>query len=186
MSHPAPLILTPLHRVVHFHSLHLSLPISSTVTVLAVVLPIASFINAFVYPNLLHDSAASGPSWLRKHSAVVMQGCQAIFTTILATLLVEGIVRSPALECVMEKEWDDLYGNRDGTSIRFVQDTLKCCGFRALDDRAFPFAGDGEGECRDIYHRDLACQGPWRKALQVHSAVDLAVVLIVALMQVCL
>jgi hypothetical protein len=94
-------------------------------------------------------------------------------------------VHSPALDCVLEEEWAHLYGEHDGLSIRYVQDTLKCCGFKNVDDRAFPFPGDGGQECKVMFGRDLACEGPWRKALQVHSAVDLAVVLVVALMQVC-
>lgn len=175
--------------VLHFHSLHLSLPISSAVTVLTVVLPVAAFINAFVYPNLLRNSAtaAADRDWWQRAGPVVLQGLQAVFTTALATVLAEGFVPSAALDCVLAGEWEDLYAARDGESIRFVQDTLRCCGYAGVDDRAFPFveAGGSNETCAEVYGRERSCKAPWRAAMETHSGIAFGVVIAVGLMQVC-
>lgn len=169
--------------VIHFHSAHLSLPISDVVTVLTVILPIASFINAFVYPNLLKE--IESPNIVQRAIPVALQGIQAIVTTILATILAEGVVPSPALDCVLERDWKLMYKSRDGLSIGYVQDTLNCCGFLDVADRAFPFPVNGsDSTCSELYGRDLACQEPWRGAMQLHSGVELTIVLLVGALQV--
>ena len=169
--------------VIHFHSAHLSLPISDVVTALTVILPIASFINAFVYPNLL--KAIESPNIVQRAIPVALQGLQAIVTTVLATILAEGVVPSPALDCILERDWSRMFDSRDGLSIGYVQDTLNCCGFLDVADRAFPFPVNGtDSTCAELYARDLACKGPWRGAMQLHSGIALSVVLLVGVMQV--
>ncbi|KAJ6439563.1 tetraspanin Tsp3 [Purpureocillium lavendulum] len=158
----ASVVLFAVAVVVHFHTLHLSLPISPFITVLAVVLPIAAFINAYIYPNLLRNSHACDLAPLN-HSAferlapVILQGLQAVVTSILATLLFEGV------------------------SIRLVQDTYHCCGLMDVDDRAYPFDGQ---TCAQLYGRTESCEAPWKSAMQVTSAVDFGVVIVVGLMQI--
>ncbi|KAJ6788607.1 hypothetical protein PWT90_05503 [Aphanocladium album] len=182
----ASLVLFAVAVVLHFHSLHLSLPISSTVTILTIVLPVAAFINAFVYPNLLRNSstATEDNDWFQRVIPVALQGLQAVFTTALATVLVEGFIPSAALDCVLDSEWAALYDARDGESIRFVQDTLKCCGYAAVDDRAFPFESLIKQTCSEIYGRDRACKVPWRAAMETHSGIAFGVVVTVGLMQI--
>ncbi len=183
------LALIFLSRVLHFHSLHLSLPISSTVTVLTVILPVAAFLNAFVYPNLLRNSstATEDRDWFQRVIPAALQGLQAVFTTALATVLAGGFLatRRP-LDCLLDAEWDALYAARDGEAIRFVQDTLQCCGYAAVDDRAFPFQSLIKQTCGEIYGRDRACKVPWRAAMETHSGIAFGVVLAVGLMQVCI
>ncbi|PNY27096.1 Uncharacterized protein TCAP_02970 [Tolypocladium capitatum] len=173
-------------RVVHFHTSHLSLPLASGITALAGILPLAAFVNAYIYPNLLrasHACADAGPTGLPTRLApVVLQGLQAVATAVLATLLLEGVVPSPALDFLLEHEWDALFAARDGESIRLVQDTYRCCGLRALDDRAYPFGG--AASCADMYNRGESCMAPWRGAMQATSAVDFGVVLAVGLLQI--
>lgn len=174
-------------RVVHFHTSHLSLPLSPVITALAVVLPIAAFVNAYIYPNLLRAAHACAdtptPKALPARLApVVLQGLQAIVTAVLAALLLEGVVPSPALDFLLEHEWDSLFAARDGESIRLVQDTYRCCGLDAPDDRAYPFGG--ARSCAEVYGRTDSCMAPWRSAMQATSALDFGVVLAVGLMQV--
>ncbi|POR37768.1 Uncharacterized protein TPAR_02032 [Tolypocladium paradoxum] len=170
--------------VVHFHTAHLSLPLPPPVTALAVVLPIAAFVNAYIYPNLLrasHDAASRG-SLPARLAPVALQGLQAVVTAVLAALLLGAAVPSPALDLLLEREWDALFAARDAQSIRLVQDTYACCGLDALDDRAYPFGGPRT--CADMYARSESCMAPWRSAMQATSALDFGVVLAVGLMQI--
>ncbi|KND94492.1 hypothetical protein TOPH_00955 [Tolypocladium ophioglossoides CBS 100239] len=173
--------------VVHFHTSHLSLPLCSVVTALAVILPIAAFVNAYVYPNLLrtsHACADDAPTTTlpARLAPVILQGLQAVATAVLAALLLQGVVPSPALDFRLEHQWDTLFAARDGRSMRLVQDTYRCCGLDALHDRAYPF-GAAES-CADLYRRTEPCMAPWRSAMQATSAVDFGVVLAVGLMQI--
>ncbi|OAA54861.1 iron transport multicopper oxidase FET3 precursor [Cordyceps fumosorosea ARSEF 2679] len=187
----ASLVLFAVAVVLHFHSLHLSLPIPAAVTILTVIIPIAAFLNAFVYPNLLRDSStssssssSSSPSWQRLLPGA-LQGLQAILAAVLATLLAQGFASSPATRaCALDAAWDALYRARDADAVRLVQDTLGCCGYSDVDDRAFPFASLIQQTCAQIYGRDRACAAPWRAAMETHAGIAFGVVMAVALMQV--
>lgn len=169
-------------RVNHYHGSHLSLPIADFVTILTTILPIASFINAFIYPNLLKEIAS--PNIVQRAIPAALQGLQAIITTMLATILAEGVVPSSALECVMARDWSALYNEKDGLSIGYIQETLHCCGFETVDDRSFPFPAPGGETCAEKYGRTLACRGPWKQAMQLHSGIGLAIIILVGALQV--
>ncbi|KAM3513369.1 hypothetical protein MY11210_002950 [Beauveria gryllotalpidicola] len=198
----ASLVLFAIAVVLHFHSQHLSLPFSPVVTVVTVILPVAAFLNAFVYPNLLHAASSSSAlsssssssssastssstttttSFLRVLPAA-LQGLQAVVTTVLATLFAQGFASS-TVGCALDAAWQALYDARDADAVRRVQDTLRCCGYADVDDRAFPFPSLIQKTCREIYKRDKACEGPWRAAMATHAGIAFAVVLTVALMQ---
>ncbi|TQV98017.1 hypothetical protein V2A60_006283 [Cordyceps javanica] len=188
------LILFAIAVVLHFHSLHLSLPIPRTVTVLTIILPVAAFLNAFVYPNLLRNSFSS-PSdddgddddggQFRRVLPAALQGLQAVVTAVLATVLAQGFAPSGgARGCALDAAWEALYEARDADAVRLVQDTLGCCGYATVDDRAFPFASLIQQTCAEIYGRDRACAGPWRAAMRTHAGVAFAIVMTVALMQI--
>ncbi|KGQ09106.1 hypothetical protein BBAD15_g5549 [Beauveria bassiana D1-5] len=178
----ASLVLFAIAVVLHFHSQHLSLPLSPVVTVVTVILPVAAFLNAFVYPNLLHTSSSSSTSILRVLPAA-LQGLQAVVATALATIFVQGFA-SPSRGCALDAAWQRLYDARDADAVRRVQDTLRCCGYADVNDRAFPFASLIQQTCREIYNRDKACERPWRAAMATHAGIAFAVVLTVALMQI--
>ncbi|TWU74083.1 hypothetical protein ED733_004399 [Metarhizium rileyi] len=171
-------------NVVHYHTNHLSLPVSSVITVLSTLLPIAAFLNAYIYPNLLRSSHTftSGDIFTRL-APIVLQGFQAILTTILATLLFEGVVPSPALEFLVDYEWDKLYEAKDADYIKLIQDTYSCCGLNSVDDRAYPFFHVPGGTCAEINERTRACREPWTAALQIASGIGFGVVVVVGLMQ---
>ncbi|CAM1504799.1 Fc.00g023900.m01.CDS01 [Cosmosporella sp. VM-42] len=169
--------------VVHFHSATLSLPISPVISIAATILPIAGFLNAFIHPTLLKQAHAS-PSRIYQLTPVVLQTLQALITTILATLLFEGVVPSQGLDCVLENDWMGMYRAHDANGIRRIQDTLDCCGLNSVKDRAYPFPKSGASTCAETYGRSGSCKGPWRGAMQVTTGVDFGVVLAVGLMQI--
>lgn len=88
---------------------------------------------------------------------------------------------SPVLDFLLEYEWGNMYEARDAESLRLIQDTYKCCGLKAVTDRAYPFSGPA---CAELYGRAASCMPSWRVAMQVSSALDFSVVVAVGLMQV--
>lgn len=150
------------------------------------ILPIAAFLNAYVYPNLLRSSHTFTTGSLGSRLApVVLQGLQAIVTAVLATLLLEGVVPSPALDFLVDYEWDKLYQAKEASYILTIQDNYDCCGLNAVDDRAYPFFHvPGGGTCAEIHGRARSCREPWQQGLQFFSGIDLCVVVVVGLMQV--
>lgn len=179
------------HRVVHFHSAALSLPIAPVVTILTAILPIAGFINAYVYPSLLYSShheivPRSAGSRLRELIPSALQTLQALATAVLATLLFEGAAPSVGLSCVLENRWMTMFRAHDAGSIRQIQDILECCGLNSVKDRAYPFPQDGgrPSSCAVTYDRSVACREPWTAALSSNAGIDLGVVLAVGVLQV--
>ncbi|KAK6447767.1 hypothetical protein FP744_10004017 [Trichoderma asperellum] len=170
----------PSNRVVHFHSAHLSLPVSSAVTILTVLLPVFSFLNSFIYPSLLH-SARNSSNPLHRLSPTILQTLQGLFTTILATLLFEKVVPSESVECLIDNQWLHLWRDRNGEAIRLIQDTLNCCGLNSLKDRAYPISDPKA--CAGMFGRNQVCRGPWRSALRSSAGADFGVVVAVGLLQ---
>ncbi|QUC21949.1 uncharacterized protein UV8b_06190 [Ustilaginoidea virens] len=171
--------------VVHFHADHLSLPVSSVITILVVVLPIAAFLNAYIYPNLLRSSHSfAARSAASRLAPVILQSAQALVTAVLATLLLEAVVPSPALHFLLEYEWDKLYRAEDSNHLMYIQDTYNCCGLDSVDDRAYPFVHAPGGSCAEMHGRTTPCRRPWKIALQFFAGTDFAIVVIVALMQI--
>ncbi|KAL9480735.1 hypothetical protein ACSS6W_005521 [Trichoderma asperelloides] len=168
-------------QLVHFHSAHLSLPVSSAVTILTVLLPVFSFLNSFIYPSLLH-SARNSSNPLHRLSPTILQTLQGLFTTILATLLFEKVVPSESVECLIDNQWLHLWRDRNGEAIRLIQDTLNCCGLNSLKDRAYPIS-DPEA-CAGMFGRNQVCRGPWRSALRSSAGADFGVVVAVGLLQI--
>lgn len=169
--------------VVHFHSTTLSLPLSPVISILATLLPIVGFLNAYIHPTLLHSAHVSA-NRLQQLAPVVLQTLQALVTTILATLLLEAVVPSPASDCVLEHDWMHMFRRHDAQAIRRVQDVLDCCGFNSVRDRAYPFGNGAPSTCAETYGRGNACRGPWTSALQSSAGIDFAVVMGVGLLQV--
>ncbi|KAK2593352.1 hypothetical protein QQS21_008927 [Conoideocrella luteorostrata] len=173
-----------LNGVVHFHADHLSLPVSSIITILAIILPISAFLNAYIYPNLLRSSHTFTTGTIASRLApVALQGLQAIVTAILATLLLEGVVPSPALDFLIDYEWEKLYQAKDANYIMYIQDNFDCCGLNSVDDRAYPFFYVPGGTCAEMHGRTAACRQPWQRALQFFSGIDFGIVVLVGLMQ---
>lgn len=173
-------------RVVHFNASSLSLPFSPVISILAAILPIAGFLNAYVHPSLLYSAHHNpNPSRLRQLSPFILQTLQGLIATILATLLFEAVIPSEGLSCILENTWKAKFRAHDAHSVRQIQDSLECCGFNSVKDRAYPWAKDGRpSTCAETYGRDQACSGPLMRAMQTNAGVDLTVVLAVILLQV--
>jgi hypothetical protein len=182
-------VLFAIATVVHFNSVSLSLPISPVISVLAAVLPIAGFLNAYVYPSLLYASHSdschqSGVlARFRKMSPFILQTLQALVAAVLATLLLEGAVPSQVMRCVIENRWLAMFRAHDAGSIRHIQDRFDCCGFNSVRDRGYPFPGSAPSTCPETYGRNVACRPAWTTAMQMTTGMDFGVVVAAELLQ---
>ncbi|KAH0523384.1 hypothetical protein TsFJ059_008399 [Trichoderma semiorbis] len=173
-------VLFGVAAVVHFHSAHLSLPVSPVITILTILLPIVSFLNSYIYPTLLH-SARNSSHPLHRLSPTILQTLQGIVTTILATLLFEDVIPSTTVDCVMENRWNHMFRAKD-ESIRLIQDTLNCCGLNTVRHQPYPFKDPTT--CSTMYGRNTSCRGPWTAALRSSTGADFGVVIAVGLLQI--
>lgn len=165
----------------HINSTTLSLPISGPLTILLLLLPLFGAANTLFYHYAFR---VHNPSRRNRGLAVVLQGFQAIFTIVLATLFFSGVLPSAARSCLLSTTWQRLFSAHDAASIRRTQDAFNCCGFNTVRDRAWPFPNQhGSGSCVETYGRNVACVGPWQMALQRNSSLEFAIAIAVGLLQ---
>lgn len=176
------------HSYEHVNSVKLSLPLSSALTFLTILLPLLAAGNTFLLPYLTRKPSPSSKSTslallTSPRSIQILQVLQGIATTILATLYFQDVVPSQVRDCELSTRWQHLFRAKDVLSIKTIQDALECCGFRSVRDMAWPFP-PAEVQCAARFDRGLACQDPWTRALQSSAGVNLGVVLVVGLLQV--
>ena len=150
-------------------------------TLLAILLPCLGALNALYFK---HQLQLSGTNFL----PFALQLLQLLFTTILGTLFSSDIASSEGQQCRLETQWKRFWTGHDEQAIRHIQDVFKCCGFRTVKDRAWPFPhgnpNDTQPSCAVQFNRDVPCIGPWEKALQRNNSIGLFIVVVVALLQV--
>ncbi|PKS05569.1 hypothetical protein jhhlp_008087 [Lomentospora prolificans] len=159
---------------------NLALPISKSITILPIILPVLFPLMAVLLRRTL-NSATSLPLLLR-----ILPRAHFILLSILATLLSQPLAPNPtdSVPCPLITHWQSLYSSHDSTTIRRIQDTLECCGLRSSRDMAWPFDPNGGKACVDMYRRDKACGPLWEGSLKSAAGADLGVVLGLAILQV--
>jgi len=168
--------------IVHVSSTRLSLPIAPFLSFLPILLPVFGTINAFYYPRLLFKARHSMAARTEQLFPTIIQALQGILTTAIAVLLLQSAIPHDTLNCALSTAWQRMFAAKDASSIRRIQDSLDCCGLNSVKDRAWPFTGNIQ--CAQRFGRDTSCVGPWRDATLTNSAIDLAVVLAVGVLQV--
>lgn len=178
-------VLFAIAVVVHFNSSSLGLPISPVISILTAILPVASFFGAYMQQRRQRGHSRDRPTGGSRLRPLVIQALVALAAeTALATLLLEAVVPSRILSCVLEQSWAAMFRAHDAAGIRRVQDGLDCCGLNSVRDRAYPFPGSAPSTCAETYGRTVACAGPWRRATQTNAGVDFGVVLAVGALQI--
>jgi hypothetical protein len=165
---------------------NLSLPISPILTLFTVVLPLVAGVSTHGTTtfsrrrrkNKVQQSTFSLPL-LAVYAALL------IYETVVGTLATTHIVPPSTLLCGLDERWTQLFRNKDANSIRAIQDTLSCCGFRTPVDRAWPFGFHQPSTCRETFNRSGSCLGPWRKAEQIYAGLLLLVSALVFVLTVC-
>lgn len=161
----------------------LSLPVSTSLTVLAILLPLLAVLNVVLYRRLLGSEGHL--TFQRRLLPIGLQAVQAILSIVLCTLFATDLVPSDALQCQLSTEWQRLWTSHDANSIRTIQDAFNCCGFNSVKDRFWPFPHkDSRPDCATQWDRTTSCAGPWMQALRASAGVDFAIVVTVGLLQV--
>ncbi|CAK7216736.1 hypothetical protein SCUCBS95973_002907 [Sporothrix curviconia] len=169
----------------------LSLPLSPALTILAILLPVFSFANAFALPALL-----TGPAHQRRRTLLVsnllqaLQLLQLVLSVVLATFFFATAAPSTVRNCLLSTTWQRLFASKNAAAIRHIQDTLDCCGFNSVRDRAWPFAEDLRGgggvPCAERFGRQVACGGRWADRLQRVAGLEGGVSVTITVLQIAM
>ncbi|MCJ1354628.1 MAG: hypothetical protein MMC33_004617 [Icmadophila ericetorum] len=169
---------------------NLYLPVPFLLSILAVLDPV---INQLAIYQALKGFFLSNPKMSRFKPIVEFAiNLAALFIEalpILSTQLDTIIIALSAyqlapgtLNCALETRWQAYYQSisRNEKAVRTIQDSLKCCGFRSVKDRAWPFPDKEDNDvyaCKIKYgkKRDIACIGGWQKQEQLVLGVFIAV-----------
>ena len=148
--------LTGLAIYAAVHASQLSLPTPLLSRILSVILPLANL-------------SAIGPYLLQRKLVVsfpLALSVLVILDTILVTLSGADL-RPQSLSCSLAQQWQHLFSIKDARTIRRIQDSLNCCGYRTPRHQAFPFYNREEGTsanaCVVQYGRHTACQNGWMR-----------------------
>ncbi|KAH8900973.1 hypothetical protein GQ53DRAFT_740796 [Thozetella sp. PMI_491] len=168
-------------RYVDWSSRYLSLPTVPGLTIVATFLPLVASLNTLY---LSSRKRSSQNYWI----CYLLQGLQAIVSTVLATIFALGTIPSALRGCSLQTAWRRFWTSHDGESIQRIQNAFQCCGYLSIKDMAWPFPHgdpkDPQATCAMQFARTLACHVPWDQALRRNSAIGLGLVLAVCLLQV--
>jgi hypothetical protein len=94
-----------------------------------------------------------------------------IYSTVIITLLGTHVGPPSGLDCGLRQQWQSLFHNKDGSSVRAIQDQYNCCGFASPTDMAYPFPDKSHkaDACMTSFGRTESCFKPW-KAEEQHIA----------------
>jgi hypothetical protein len=182
--------------VIHLRATTLSLPLDA-LSIPTIALTLVAGINSYLHSQL--TSLLSGaahvrdPTTRRRRQRTLQlartstQTLQGLFAAVLAALLLQRVVPNEILSCSLENAWSRMWMTHDAAGIRAIEETLKCCGFRSVKDRPWPFPrgqAPDLGTCRSRMGYSVPCEGPWRAQMQSSAGGEFAIVVIVSLMQV--
>ena len=135
-----------------------------------------------VHANGSNARAKMSFSW----SAIIVFMLLIIYETAIATLALTHVAPPSELVCGLERRWAALFSNKDVEAIRRIQEHFHCCGFRNVQDRAWPFPDRRHTAraCVDAFGRSSGCLGGWRQMEQVTGGLILLVAVVTFLLKV--
>lgn len=109
-----------------------------------------------------------------------------IYDTVIATLALTSMGPANDLICPLERTWSRFFSNKNSAIIRTIQERHQCCGFRNVQDRAWPFPDRSHTtrSCADTFDRQQSCLGDWRQDLQITAGLILLVAVTVFVLKV--
>ncbi|MCJ1423940.1 hypothetical protein MMC29_001825 [Sticta canariensis] len=83
------------------------------------------------------------------------------------------------LTCLLERNWSQLYSNKDDGAIKRIQEAHQCCGLKTVKDKAWPFPDKNHNSdaCVKLFNRQKSCLGDWRQDEQIYAGLLLFVAL---------
>ncbi|PYI06735.1 tetraspanin Tsp3 [Aspergillus sclerotiicarbonarius CBS 121057] len=109
-----------------------------------------------------------------------------VISTIIATVALAYLYPENVLNCRLEQEWQEYFRAKDAQPIRTIQDEFRCCGFRSIHDRAWPFKDrtHGDDACEVQLGYGQSCLVPWTQQQQSASWMAFAAAVLTLLMKV--
>lgn len=119
-------------------------------------------------------------------SAVIAFMVLIIYETAIATLALTHMAPPSELICGLERHWGALFSNKNADAIRRIQEQFQCCGFRNVQDRAWPFPDRRHTAraCVEAFGRSSSCLGGWRQMEQVTGGLILLIAVVTFLLKV--
>lgn len=109
-----------------------------------------------------------------------------IYETVIATLAFTHMVPPDDLTCLLERNWSQLYSNKDEGAIKRIQEAHQCCGLNTVKTKAWPFPDKNHKSdaCIKLFNRQRSCLGDWRQDEQIYAGLLLFVALMTFTMKV--
>ena len=109
-----------------------------------------------------------------------------IYETVIATLALTHVAPPSELICGLERRWGVLFSSKNVHAIRTIQENFQCCGFRNVQDRAWPFPDRSHTAraCVEAFGRNTSCLGGWRQMEQVTGGLILMIAIVTFLLKV--
>ena len=119
-------------------------------------------------------------------AAIVVFVLLVIYETAIATLALTHVAPPSELTCGLERQWSALFSDKNAEAIRRIQEQFQCCGFRSVQDRAWPFPDRDHTAkaCVEAFGRSSSCLGGWRQMEQVTGGLILLVAVVTFLLKV--
>ena len=165
----------------------LSLPISTVTATATIILPLLT--GAGIYraqtviarPNKSHGPNDFPFSW----ETLVVTMLLIIYDAVIATLSLTHMAPPGDLQCHLDRQWGQLYSDKDAEAIRRIQDAHQCCGLHRVKDKAWPFQDKNHGidACVKMFGRQESCFGEWRRDEQVAAGLMLLVAVLTFLVK---
>jgi len=146
----------------------LALPLPVFLPILNVLLPILTAIAWPIFRRLV--------ATVKKHALPPLLPYLAYGSTLapFALLVLSLVYASPSdlQSCAADRQWLQLFDNKDERSVHSIQTSLRCCGYNSMHDRAWPFPSKNVDArtCERTMGYTVACGDMWRSQQGLASA----------------
>lgn len=177
-----------LRSIVLYRIRAFSLPISTVTATATIILPVITAVSLrgaqrlSIRANGSNARAKMSFSW----SAITVFVLLIIYETAIATLALTHMAPPSELICGLERQWGALFSTKNADAIQRIQEQLQCCGFRSVQDRAWPFPDRSHTAraCVETFGRNTSCLGGWRQMEQVTGGLILLIAVVTLLLKV--
>lgn len=109
-----------------------------------------------------------------------------MYDTVIATLALTQMAPPNDLICPLERRWSQFFSSKNAAIVRTIQERHQCCGFRSVQDRAWPFPdrSHSAASCAHTFGRQQGCLGGWRQDQQITAGLMLLVAITVFMLKV--
>ena len=174
------------HRASWVQTKKFLLPIPSTIMMLNALVALATLL-VYWFANRIR-AAASG---IRATAILpVLANMTLLIPMVPGVQSASYLVTRDIRACLAESKWSHLFRTKNEAAIRSIQDTLHCCGFNSMHDRAWPFPSKSidAHTCERTTGFAVSCGSSWQHEFLIAAGLNLAasVVLEVLLVRISL